>query len=669
MKLTKNRLAIFLTALILTCAGAVMGQDRIVRIARLAFIEGEVNYQKSTDEKDRWYEATANLPLDLSDQIYTGADGRAEVQFTAGNVVRVDHNTNLRIIELGDLTTRLSLPIGQATIRVTNLDPRRLQIIDASSAGSSNPIQVEISTPVVAVTLLKEGSYRVSVMDDGTTEITVREGEAEIFNKDIGSVRIKERRGIVVEGAESSIFRSLKLPEKDEWDTWNEARDERLLALRSSDSSRYVPLHVPGVADLDQYGSWIETPDYGWVWSPTGAGRDWAPYRHGCWRWYPSHGWAWIGHEPWGWIPYHYGRWAYFGNRWCWVPRGGGFTVRVNWSWSPSLVVFFGRRPNSAYRDGFSDGLRAGRRNAYDWIGWVPLAPGERAEVSAPEGPVTLGAAQLRDATRELEGLRNAKAPGGLGGVDGREFERSRVVVHGVTVPPRSTGQENESIVERVSNGLVKPAEADTPRFVRPARISNGRDLDRPVVSPIQRGTNPGVSSSESNRSFSEGSSEKGSIERANRNIEFRPAVRIQAPPRREASSSTSTSSTPSTPRPEREPHRDVQRESGRDVAPVRPTRPTRIDTPVPRRIERSESNDSGNRPQRPQRSEQSQRQQQPPQQQQAAPPPPPRREQSSPPSSPPVKVEPPPSRQTESQKESRPAPERPQRKSPMEQL
>src|SRR5678815_2492728 len=149
MKLTKKRIANSLIALIVLSAGVALGQDRIIRIARLAWIEGEVNYQKSTDEKDRWFEATANLPLDVKDQIYTGADGRAEVQFTAGNVVRIDHDSNMRIVELADLTTRLSLPVGQATVRVTNLDPRRLQLIDAASAGSSDPIQIEISTPVI----------------------------------------------------------------------------------------------------------------------------------------------------------------------------------------------------------------------------------------------------------------------------------------------------------------------------------------------------------------------------------------------------------------------------------------------------------------------------------------------------------------------------------------
>ncbi len=40
--------------------------------------------------------------------------------------------------------------------------------------------QMEVDTPSVAVRPLREGAYRVTVHEDGTSEITVRLGEAEI---------------------------------------------------------------------------------------------------------------------------------------------------------------------------------------------------------------------------------------------------------------------------------------------------------------------------------------------------------------------------------------------------------------------------------------------------------------------------------------------------------
>jgi hypothetical protein len=97
---------------------------------------------------------------------------------------------------------------------------------------------------------------------------------------------------------------------------------------------------------LSSYGSWFETPDYGYVWQPV-AVRDamWRPYYRG--RWVCSdRGWTWLSEEPFGWATYHYGRWALLrGRGWVWVPGT---------EWAPCWVSW---RENERY------------------IGWAPLPP------------------------------------------------------------------------------------------------------------------------------------------------------------------------------------------------------------------------------------------------------------------------------------------------------
>ncbi|MCX8495429.1 MAG: hypothetical protein ORN51_04520, partial [Akkermansiaceae bacterium] len=97
---------------------------------------------------------------------------------------------------------------------------------------------------------------------------------------------------------------------------------------------------------LSSYGSWFETPDYGYVWQPV-AVRDamWRPYYRG--RWVCSdRGWTWVSEEPFGWATYHYGRWALLrGRGWVWVPGT---------EWAPCWVSW---RENDRY------------------IGWAPLPP------------------------------------------------------------------------------------------------------------------------------------------------------------------------------------------------------------------------------------------------------------------------------------------------------
>ena len=152
-------------------------------------------------------------------------------------------------------------------------------------------------------------------------------------------------------------FRVVPAIAMDEWDGWNEQRDQEML---NSPSYRKVPHDVYGTEDMDQHGVWVEEPSYGQVWSPS-VNPDWAPYQNGRWVWEDYYGWTWVSYDPWGWAPFHYGRWFYTGlHGWCWYP--GGFGPHY---WSPALVAFFGFGPGVGVGFGFGN------------IGWVALAPFE----------------------------------------------------------------------------------------------------------------------------------------------------------------------------------------------------------------------------------------------------------------------------------------------------
>jgi hypothetical protein len=98
--------------------------------------------------------------------------------------------------------------------------------------------------------------------------------------------------------------------------------------------------------ELSPYGSWVNYPNYGYVWLPD-AGPDFVPYStNGHWV-YTEYGWTWFSNFEWGWAPFHYGRWNfdhYYG--WFWVPDG---------EWGPAWVSW---------------------RSAEGYYGWSPLEPG-----------------------------------------------------------------------------------------------------------------------------------------------------------------------------------------------------------------------------------------------------------------------------------------------------
>lgn len=82
---------------------------------------------------------------------------------------------------------------------------------------------------------------------------------------------------------------------------------------------------------LSPYGTWVNYPDYGYVWVPAG-GSDFRPYStRGHWI-YADEGWTWVSGYSWGWAPFHYGNWFYDDSYgWMWAP---------GYEWAPAWVTW-----------------------------------------------------------------------------------------------------------------------------------------------------------------------------------------------------------------------------------------------------------------------------------------------------------------------------------------
>jgi hypothetical protein len=308
-------------------------------VARISLLNGDVSVRRG-DSGDM-IAAGVNAPLVVQDRVMTGSASRTELQFDWANFLRVAANAEVRLAELEHQRYIVQVARGTVTWRV-------LRDHDA---------YIEVSTPSVSVRPVRKGTYRVTVLEDGSSEITVRSGEAEVFTPR-GSERIRSGRTMMARGSASDPeFRVGDDIPEDDWDRWNIARDRD---LQRSRSYQYVSRDIYGAEDLDTHGRWVYVGNYGWVWSPRVA-IGWAPYRHGRWAWIDWYGWSWVSYDPWGWAPYHYGRWFYNGPYgWCWWPGA----IRARHYWSPGFVAFFGFGGGGA-------GFGWGR------VGWVPLAPWE----------------------------------------------------------------------------------------------------------------------------------------------------------------------------------------------------------------------------------------------------------------------------------------------------
>ena len=260
---------------------------------------------------------------------------------------------------------------------------------------------------------LQRGLYRITVADDGQTSITVRYGQAEVYTQR-GTERINQGQTMMVRGsAEDPEFQIVAAIQKDDWDTWNEQRDQQLNRVKSY---RYMNPDIEGGEELDAAGSWVNDPAYGEVWVPK-VDPGWAPYQQGRWVWEDYYGWTWVSADPFGWAPYHYGNWYYGSVGWCWYP---GPIFRPVF-WRPALVAFFGF-------GGFGVGFGFG---GWGHVGWLPLAPFEpfhpwygRGFVGGFNGGFV---ANYRLANVNITNIyRNARVNGAISGVAANSFASGR---------------------------------------------------------------------------------------------------------------------------------------------------------------------------------------------------------------------------------------------------
>ena len=399
-------------------------------VARLSVINGDVTVRRG--DTGEAIAGELNAPLVASDHVITGPGSRAEVQFDYANMLRLAAASEVRLGELEDRNYLIQIAAGTTTFRVLR---------DSSAL-------VEISTPNVSIRPSEKGTYRVTVRPDGSTEVTVRDGRADIFSQR-GSEILRDGQTLVARGTASDpeYMISSAIP-RDDWDRWNQNRDTD---LERSRSYQYVSRDIYGADDLDGHGRWVYDAPYGYVWVPN-VSVGWAPYRVGRWTYMDYYGWTWLSGDPWGWAPYHYGNWYSSSFGWAWYPG----VVGPRYYWRPALVGFFGWGSGSI-------GIGFGNTWGFGHVGWVPLAP---YEVFRPwygrgfRNNTNIVVVNNTNITNIYRNSRNFNGRTGVTGVRSENFGRGRVENNIVQVNSRELNRAGD-----VRGRLPFEATAQSRRF------------------------------------------------------------------------------------------------------------------------------------------------------------------------------------------------------------
>jgi hypothetical protein len=338
-------------------------------------VEGSAVLERDNTTGD----AIPGMPLLIGDRLRSEG-GRLEVKWAERSELLLARYTDLDVLARG----MVRVPRGRVTIKLI------------TAPGQSAHDQLAIDTPGASVKFFAAGEYLVTVGGSGAPEVelAVIRGSASL-SSDRGQIMLAEgERSLVKDGAEPLapapyVANAQQQDEPIEQDADEEEAPydptpdleafQRSSAGGAYGGTSYLPTELYGYETvLNQHGTWMSDPSYGYVWYPR-VHSDWRPYYRGRWHHVPRYGWTWIGGERWAWPTHHYGRWGFHQARgFFWIPARKWGPAWVSWAVAPNYVGWcplgWDGRPVFAFASFGSTGVVA---RGYDpWRGWTVVNSG-----------------------------------------------------------------------------------------------------------------------------------------------------------------------------------------------------------------------------------------------------------------------------------------------------
>ena len=390
----------------------------------------------------QWVRATRNQTIGQGDRVRTDSGSRVHIRIGSSGI-SMDGNSDLLFAELDD--ARVELELGQGQLGLELRSPEAVN-------------EYEVITREGRMLAQTAGVFQVQQLRQGTRLLVLR-GQARFDSGSADSVQrawLREGEQIEFWWADGPRM-DHQNPVRDSFSEWVLARTSQGLEGYVAGQG-YVSPELTGAEDLERYGRWEQSTEYGNVWTPHHVEVGWSPYTQGRWSWTVHWGWAWVDSAPWGFAPYHYGRWVQYRGRWCWAP--GRYVTRP--VYRPALID---------WRDRPAGGVGPVRVRPPPPVKWVPLPPRQTYVPAYPHG---------RDYRGRIEVPRLVVVPAVIGNPQ-RPQER---------IPGWADTVRRERPQERPQE---RPPVGNSPRFPernteRPSEPTVERPVDAPArVVPRER--------------------------------------------------------------------------------------------------------------------------------------------------------------------------------------
>lgn len=334
--------------------------DELVSVAHVSYLDGGLII---TNRDGNEHQATVNFPILAGDILRTRGDGRAEIQFGNGTLLRMDQDSELLVGTIlapfltskdGKLTT-LELKTGKVFVNSNTYNNEMLQIVSED----------------VAVKFTRNSNVQIGIAEKGT-RVTSLWGRTDLLVVDEKNrsrmTQLKTGNAVLVNKTGEIVMSPVN--REGDFLAWNRMVDKHFKELHEGKS--YVPDKITRHTHLQKwaerwssrFGTWVYDKMYGYVWKPGGFAVDPTrrPFYNGTLVVLNGEEYI-VPNEPWGWAPAHLGTWVFLKKwGWTWIPgQGGGeiFMPRVNtimdWLWkiwgSPSYYAIYLNEGWAGWRD------------------------------------------------------------------------------------------------------------------------------------------------------------------------------------------------------------------------------------------------------------------------------------------------------------------------------
>jgi hypothetical protein len=289
----------------------VLHADDAARAARLSSVEGQVRIAQGNQVLAN--PALVNTPLFEGMQVLTANDGRAELQFDDGGIVRLAPNSSLTF-------TALRGQNGKGSAELVLISG--LGYFELPGESADNHFRIRFGGSVVTASGFTV--LRIN-LDNSPGDVAVFSGNARLERGSALALDLHGGESVALNGVDLNRYILTDSVEPDSWDAWNSDRDQEMTAAaaaRTGAADTQADKNNPAWNDLDANGNWYNVPDQGAVWSPYDAANPgWDPYGNGYWMWTPRFGYIWVSGDSWGYLPFQCGAWDYFDDfGWGWAP-------------------------------------------------------------------------------------------------------------------------------------------------------------------------------------------------------------------------------------------------------------------------------------------------------------------------------------------------------------